>query len=445
VDSALSIGRYGIDEWLASGAAGVVFRGYDRALDRPVAIKILRRELAKGNSAEGWQERFRRRARAAARLFHPNIPIILDFAEDHEIPFITMEYIDGLRLDRLLEISGRFAPDRAASVMFQVLDALQYSHDIGVVHLGLKPSAIFVLPSSQVKVADFGFTLGNVGAETDARECLAATSCMAPEQLARGAVDHRADLFAAGALFFEMLTGGKPFRVGSTEEIVDQIAPRGPENVCALNPAVPNGFRDILDTALAYDPGQRFATAGEFSLALRDAVSSSDGAKTAIPSLPAAETPVRDVEYDQETLCKLETDLAARIGPVAAIAVQRAVKRADDLVSLCKQLATYIKDDRERDEFLACGLLLNTKFDNGPMAQNSPPSDLPDRNVLDAIELELTHYLGPIAKLLLAQQMRNFEGLPKLYGRLASYIADGSERVAFLRSARVRSNQPQPP
>jgi serine/threonine-protein kinase len=356
-----------------------------------------------------------------------------------------MEYIDGLRLDRLLEISGRFAPDRAASVMFQVLDALQYSHDIGVVHLGLKPSAIFVLPSSQVKVADFGFTLGNVGAETDAHECLAATSCMAPEQLARGAVDHRADLFAAGALFFEMLTGGKPFRVGSTEEIVDQIAPRGPENVCALNPAVPNGFRDILDTALAYDPDQRFATAGEFSLALRDAVSSSDGAKTAIPSLPAAETPVRDVEYDQETLCKLETDLAARIGPVAAIAVQRAVKRADDLVSLCEQLATYIKDDRERDEFLACGLRLNTKFDNGPMAQNSPPSDLPDRNVLDAIELELTHYLGPIAKLLLAQQMRNFEGLPKLYGRLASNIADGSERVAFLRSARVRSNQPQPP
>jgi eukaryotic-like serine/threonine-protein kinase len=442
VDSALSVGRYGIDEWLASGTMGVVFRGYDRALDRPVAIKILRRELAKGSAAAEWQERFRRRARVAARLFHPNIPTVFDFAEDQEIPFIAMEYIDGLRLDRLLETSGRFAADRAAALMFQVLDALQYSHESGVVHLDLNSSVIFALPSNQVKVADFGVTLGHVEEETDLSECAAATPYMAPEQLARAAVDHRADLFAAGALLFEMLTGGKPFRLGSTEEIVDQIARRGPEDVCTLNPGVPAGFRDIIGTALAYDPGLRFATAGEFSLALRDAVSSRDGAETGVGSLSASRAPMQHVEYDQETLRKLETDLAARIGPVAAIAVQRAVKRADDLVSLCELLAAHIKDDRERDEFLRHGLRLNASFDSGPAAQKDPAADLPDRDILDGIELELTHYLGPIAKLLLTQQMRNFESLPKLYGRLASYIADESERVAFLHSARVRSNRP---
>jgi len=442
MDTGLSVGRYGIDEWLASGTAGVVFRGYDRALDRPVAIKILRRELAKGNAAAEWQERFRRRARVAARLFHPNIPTVFDFAEDQEIPFIAMEYIDGLRLDRLLETSGRFAADRAAALMFQVLDALQYSHENGVVHLVLSSSVIFALPGSQVKVSDFGFTLGNFAEETDLRECTVATPYMAPEQLARAAVDHRADLFAAGALLFEMLTGGKPFRVGSTEEIVDQIATRGPENICTLNPAVPAGFRDIIGTALAYDPGLRFATAGEFSRALRDAVSSRDDAKTAVGSLSAAPTSIRHVEYDQETLCTLEADLAARIGPVAAIAVQRAVKRADDLVSLCEQLAAYIKDDRGRDEFLRRGLRLNAKFNSGPAVPKHPPADLPDRDILDRIEIELTHYLGPIAKLLLTQQMRNFESLPKLYGRLASYIPDESERVAFLHSAGVWSNRP---
>jgi eukaryotic-like serine/threonine-protein kinase len=291
-------------------------------------------------------------------------------------------------------------------------------------------------------VADFGVTLGHVEEETDLSECAAATPYMAPEQLARAAVDHRADLFAAGALLFEMLTGGKPFRLGSTEEIVDQIARRGPEDVCTLNPGVPAGFRDIIGTALAYDPGLRFATAGEFSLALRDAVSSRDGAETVVGSLSAARAPMQHVEYDQETLRKLETDLAARIGPVAAIAVQRAVKQADDLVSLCELLAAHIKDDRERDEFLRHGLRLNANFDSGPAAQKDPPADLPDRDILDGIELELTHYLGPIAKLLLTQQMRNFESLPKLYGRLASYIPDESERVAFLHSARVWSNRP---
>jgi hypothetical protein len=145
-------------------------------------------------------------------------------------------------------------------------------------------------------------------------------------------------------------------------------------------------------------------------------------------------------------LRQLEIDLTAHIGPVAAIAVQRAAKRADDLASLCELLAAYIKHDRERDEFLSHGLRLNAKFDepanahsrnslNGPAVQKGPPADLPDRVILDAIEFELTHCLGPIAKLLLMQQLRNFESLPKLYRRLASYIADESERVAFLNSA----------
>jgi serine/threonine-protein kinase len=441
MDTGLSVGRYGIDEWLASGTAGVVFRGFDQALDRPVAIKILRRELAKGSAAEGWQESFRRKARAAARLFHQNIPTVFDFAEDQGIPFIVMEYVAGFRLDRLLETSGRFATDRAASVMFQVLDALQYSHENGVVHLNLKPSVILVLPGSQVKVANFGFTLGNVAEERGVHEGAATNSCMAPEQLARGVLDHRADLFAAGALFFEMLTGGKPFRVASTEEIVEQTATRGPENICTLNLEVPAGLRDIIGTALAFDPGLRFATAGEFSLALRDALQSTGHAETAVGALRAPGSPIQHVEYDRETLLKLETDLARHIGPVAAIAVKRAAERADDLASLCEQLAAYIKDDQKRHEFLRHGLRLNAKFDNRPAAPKSPPADVPDRDILDAIELELTHYLGPIAKLLLTQQLRNFESLPKLYSRLASYITNESERVAFLHSARVRSNQ----
>src|SRR4051812_18431676 len=140
---------------------GVVFRGHDLVLDRPVAIKILRRELAKGSAAEEWRERFKHRARAAGRLFHPNIPAVLDFAEDHEVPFIALEYVEGARLDRLLRTAGRFAPQRAVRLILQVLDALKHAHENGVVHLDLKPSIILVIANDRVKVADFGATLTN--------------------------------------------------------------------------------------------------------------------------------------------------------------------------------------------------------------------------------------------------------------------------------------------
>src|SRR5947209_8375280 len=121
MDSVLTVGRYSLDEWLASGAMGVVFRGYDPVLDRPVAIKILRRELATGGAGEEWRERFRRRARAGGRLFHPNITATLDFGEDHEVPFIAMQYVEGSRLDQLLHTSGRLPPQRAVALVLRIL------------------------------------------------------------------------------------------------------------------------------------------------------------------------------------------------------------------------------------------------------------------------------------------------------------------------------------
>src|SRR5258708_3466394 len=251
---------------------GVVFRGYDPILDRPVAIKILRRELAKGKAGEGWRDRFRRRARAGSRLFHPNIATTLDFAEDHEIPFIAMEYVDGSRLDRLQKISGRFGPQRAAAMVLQVLDALKYSHEMGVVHLDLKPSVLLVLANDRIKVTNFGITLADAS-DLASAEISESVPCMAPEQLAGGPVDYRTDLFAAGALLFEMLTCVKPFFGASVDEIVAQMATQRSEDVCALNPEVPRTLRSVIDTALAYDPRQRFATASEFSSALSDAVS----------------------------------------------------------------------------------------------------------------------------------------------------------------------------
>ena len=447
MDSVLTVGRYGIDEWLASGAMGVVFRGYDPILDRPVAIKILRRELAKGTAAEGWRDRFRRRARAGGRLFHPNITTTLDFAEDHEIPFIAMEYVDGSRLDRLLKISGRFAPQRAAAMILQVLDALKYSHEMGVVHLDLKPSVLLVLANDRVKVTKFGTALADASDLASADEISESAPCTAPEQLAGGPIDHRTDLFTAGALLFEMLTCTKPFFGASVDEIVAQMATQRPEDVCALNPEVPRAVGDIIDMALAYDPRQRFATASEFSSALSGALSL--GAETAMHPAPMGLPPAREEGWDPETLRKVEADLATHIGPVAPIAVRRAAQRANDLAALYEELAVHIDNDRERDEFLQSGVRFAAAasdrivFSQPENSQNDPtpradsPANPPDAAALDAIEAELAQYVGPIARVLLKQQLQNFHSMPELYHSLADHISDDAERAAFLNSGRV--------
>jgi eukaryotic-like serine/threonine-protein kinase len=447
VDTALSVGRYGIDEWLASGAMGVVFRGYDPDLDRPVAIKILRRELAKGNAAEEWRDRFKRRARAAARLFHPNIPTILDFAEDHEVPFIALEYIDGARLDRLLKTAGRFSAERAIAVILQVLGALEHAHENGVVHLDIKPSILLLDANDQVKVADFGAALANADEPVTNGELSERFSCVAPEQLTRSSVDRRTDIFAAAAVLFEMLTGEKPFRGASTDEIIAQMTSQGPEGVCALNSDVPHALRSIIDTALAYDPARRFPTADEFSRALSDAISPRNGPE-AVPQ-SAIGSPVLEAGWDPETLREVEADLAMHVGPVAALAVRRATRRANDLAALYEALAVHIENRRERDEFLKGGLRRAAAPSDerafsepqvgpkDPVPDSNEPSWPPDPAMTDAIEARLAEHIGPIARVLVKQQLQNCQSLPELYRGLADHIADEAERAAFLNSGGI--------
>ena len=151
-----SIGRYRVEGLLGTGAMGEVYRAYDPIIDRPVAIKVVRTELAAGSGSEQWLQRFRREARAAGRRFHPNIVAILDFGEDDGMPFLAMEYVDGRSLDAILKTSGPLDPARSVAVITQVLSALGFAHQNGIVHRDVKPSNIMVLNSGEVKVADFG-------------------------------------------------------------------------------------------------------------------------------------------------------------------------------------------------------------------------------------------------------------------------------------------------
>jgi serine/threonine-protein kinase len=434
---------------------GEVYRAYDPLIDRQVAIKVVRPELAAGSGSEQWLQRFRREARAAGRRFHPNIVAILDFGEDDGMPFLAMEYVDGRSLDAILKTSGPLDPARSVAVITQLLSALGFAHQNGIVHRDVKPSNIMVLSSGEVKVADFGIARIDTSEFTIVGDLLGTPAYMAPEQFAGAAVDKRTDLFAAGVILFEMLTGVKPFRGKSITEIISLMETRGPEDIRALNPAVPDSLKRVINKALAFDPAQRYDDAAKFSKAIIEAfpvrldempfpeLSVSDAP---VPNTEVRETTPGGTAWHSELLCDIERDLATFIGPMAAIALKRAIRQTNDIMSLYDLLARQISNPRDHAEFLARGRR-RAVSDPGNRRRSTPPSTpqikgepKPDQPTtspglgnIAAVESNLARYIGPIAKILIKRELEKHETLDKFYRALAAHIPDKRDRETFLR------------
>jgi eukaryotic-like serine/threonine-protein kinase len=428
-----SIGRYRIEALLGTGAMGEVYRAHDPAIDRPVAIKVVRPELVAGSGGEQLLERFRREARAAGRRFHPNIVAIWDFGDDNGTPFLVMELVEGQSLDQLIKSSGPLAQGRCVAIITQVLSALGFAHASGIVHRDIKPSNIMVLPGDQVKVADFGIARLEASEFTIVGDLLGTPAYMAPEQLSGGPIDHRTDLFAAGVILFEMLTGVKPFRGKSITEIISFMEKRGPEDIRALNPAVPEAMKRVIGKSVAYDPAQRYADAAAFSKAVGDAMPGLSG----VPQLTGSAISETQASFSAELLREAERDLATFIGPMASIAVKRAVRNASDLLELYELLGRQVADPKDRAEFLAKGRQRAAARPPPAPAKtiersSVSPAKSPNPASIVAIESDLTRYIGPIARILVKRELGKFESLAKLCLVLATHIPDERERRAFL-------------
>ncbi|MBV9777630.1 MAG: serine/threonine protein kinase, partial [Acetobacteraceae bacterium] len=152
------IGRYRIERVLGRGAMGVIYKAHDPAIDRPVAIKLVRADLLDGGERDEYLARFRQEAQAVGRCTHPNIVALYDYATHEGNPFLAMEYVEGVSLAQALERGTRFRPDEAAFIMVQVLEGLGCAHELGVVHRDVKPANVLLLPGGRVKVTDFGIS-----------------------------------------------------------------------------------------------------------------------------------------------------------------------------------------------------------------------------------------------------------------------------------------------
>ncbi len=255
-------GRYKVESRIAKGGMATVYRALDTRLDRLVAIKVMHQLYADDDE---FVARFIREAKSAARLSHPNVVAVFDQGDDSGHVFLAMEYVPGHTLRDLLRERGRLSPQEALSILAPVLSALSAAHAAGLVHRDVKPENVLLSDDGRVKVADFGLARAIAGrTATSATTLIGTVAYLAPEQVTRGVADPRSDVYAAGIMLFEMLTGHPPYDgetpISVAYKHANETVPPPSSEISDLPPAV-----DMLVThATARDPDRRPADAAAF-------------------------------------------------------------------------------------------------------------------------------------------------------------------------------------
>ena len=288
------LGKYEVRRELGRGAMGVVYEGYDPMIQRVVALKTIRPDQLVGAHAQEILERFRREAQAAGRLSHPNIVAIYDFGEDAGVWYIAMELVKGKELKAYFEGNERFATADIVRIERQILAALGYAHKLGVVHRDIKPANIFLLEDGTAKVGDFGIAHLESSELTQVGTVLGTPAYMSPEQILGLPVDGRSDLFSAGVILYQFLTGERPF-TGNATITMRKVLEEEPLPPSRFNVQIPGAMDAVVRRALAKKPDERFATADEFAVALEGAARAEPGRSgdtTMLPP-PAAAMPFK--------------------------------------------------------------------------------------------------------------------------------------------------------
>ena len=275
-------GRYRLTRELARGGMATVWDAQDPLLSRRVAVKILHPELAIDASVRA---RFRHEAVAAAKLSHPAIVATYDTGDDG-VAYIVMQLVEGPTLRRMLDRRGPLPPGEAADIAAQVAEALDHAHRHGLVHRDIKPANVLVPPDGQIKVTDFGIAKATGDEDLTRTGTVVGTArYLAPEQVSGDPVDGRADVYALGLVFYEMLTGTLPFTGESEVTTAMARLTRAPEPVRALRADVPPTIDAIVSRCLALDPDDRFPSAGALLDALEPDREPPSGSLPAVPRM----------------------------------------------------------------------------------------------------------------------------------------------------------------
>src|SRR5215216_3075240 len=246
-------GRYRLDERIAGGGMGDVWRGTDEVLGRTVAVKVLLPALL---DEPGFAERFRGEARTMATINHPGVVDIYDYGSDQSVAYLVMEYVEGDALSRTLSRVGRLTPARTMALVAQAADALQAAHEKGVVHRDVKPGNLLVRPNGTLVLTDFGIAR-SVGAAqlTAAGSVLGTASYISPEQAAGSVATRLSDIYALGVVAYQCLSGHRPFEGDNPLEIAMRHVRDTPP---PLPGDIPPPVRQFVERAMAKDPAARY-------------------------------------------------------------------------------------------------------------------------------------------------------------------------------------------
>lgn len=305
-DARVLVGRYQLGEVLGQGGMGVVHRGVDLRLERPVAVKLVRPDVAEGGTQK---ERFLREAKRTAQLRHPGIVEVYDFGQTEEgEAFFVMELLDGESLSSRVRREGRLPESLAVHIATQICAALAVAHDAGIVHRDLKPANVLLVRSgaddARVKIVDFGVAkkLGGGTQLTESGMLVGTVDYMAPEQIRGDEIDGRVDVYALGAMLTAMLTGRPPFEADNVATIVHNHLSVTPRSVRERVPGISPALEAIVGRCLFKDPASRFATMSELEAALVGAlegkVPAAAPGRAPLPARPPSSE--REIELDDD-------------------------------------------------------------------------------------------------------------------------------------------------
>jgi serine/threonine protein kinase/Tfp pilus assembly protein PilF len=257
------LGNYKVESLLGRGGMGVVYKAHQISLDRPVALKILPPTLSSDSS---FVKRFKREARAVAKLSHSNIIQIFDITEGQNLHFFSMEYVEGRTLDKVLEEKDKLEPSEAVNIISQAALALEHAHKNDIIHRDIKPSNIILDRRGNVKVMDFG--LARIADDrsrlTQSGTLMGTLDYMSPEQCRGEELDERTDIYSLGVLLYEMLTGKTPFEAPNEAALIHKIINEKPCEVRSIESGVPIDLSDIVSRAMLKNKDDRYSDISEF-------------------------------------------------------------------------------------------------------------------------------------------------------------------------------------
>jgi serine/threonine-protein kinase len=312
------IGKYEVLSILGKGAMGIVYKALDPDIDRQVAIKTIRFDLASEETDnEEIMQRFIREAQAAGKLTHPNIITIFDVGREKDLTYIVMQFVEGPSLQRLIAQGEKFTIPELTKLMEQVCNGLEFAHQHGIVHRDIKPGNILLDKNRKPYICDFGVARVDTSTLTQSGTAVGTPSYMSPEQVMGKKVDKRSDIFSVGCILYEFLSGRRPFEAESITTVIYKIINEEPPSLNEVKKGLPAGFEKVIAKALAKDPNDRYQNCNQLADDLRNIDRLSD--KT-IAVTVAREAPILEEEEKEEEV-EEEEKKKSRLGLILGIAI----------------------------------------------------------------------------------------------------------------------------